>query len=743
MRARYRDGQDEGEATLLVYDHDSFGDLLVSRDIKEVFENRASTANIYIAVPFLNSAACRELLKEGSTVKRAASYFAGKTGNVYLIELHVAAERAVISIGACPLAWNEATGEVLFGQTIKLAQPLQDGWLFDLFDRNDGLVVAPPGVHFRKSSSKHSTSFLRAANVLNSSAACGILSIFTLPILGCFQPRQILVDTAPLLSLSFSLTRAARAHDVWTEDVSSRSFSSYGGLEKVGRLSSNDIILISATTSGSLGSRLIASGAQSKNVVTLYFLGPKGAERPPGVLCNLGVTPERSLGYLPVTNFSATDCALCQSDHILAPLEGDQFLLQRRQHRTLKILKKTQSSEARVVLTELHQCDALSALLRTELSNGCPISIDVERLLKSPEIRADFLRLLRRYAPQPLGLVVLANISTNEFKTLVTDAGLVRAFAAASIIEWTDIGKTAPLPTGAGALVVFGHLSSHTQARSINASLRAVVNQGNVTYLSALTVAGTPEQYQDLKMFLSYGERGLDSFTYREARRLALPGRLDIANSFERELDLLDRIASKNSFPGVQARRYFLSNRTKSRTDLFLPGRQSKPLVIQRDFVYLDTRSGVERICQADVFAVILNLLCAARSADRELAVKAKAGSELLTLTQSVYGHVLVSPETFEKYNDAILKACILRAAKSSELRYDVDEHYSSQIFEIVLAEIAAWENGSGDALPEFLLALATEKLHLTEMHRLQIRKQTLKLALSPLLTAIADAIPN
>ena len=52
LRARYREGQFEGEAGLLAYDDESFSDLLVSGDIKEVFERRACTANIFIAALF-------------------------------------------------------------------------------------------------------------------------------------------------------------------------------------------------------------------------------------------------------------------------------------------------------------------------------------------------------------------------------------------------------------------------------------------------------------------------------------------------------------------------------------------------------------------------------------------------------------------------------------------------------------------------------------------------------------------
>lgn len=738
----HRERQFEGEACLLTYDDESFGDLLVSGDIKEVFERRASTANIFIAAPFLSNIKCREALKAGTAVRRATSYLSGKSGNVYLIELHKSrdAEDFSLTVKACPLTWDAAAQETTFGEPATLDQSLREGWLFDLFDSNEGLVVAPAGVHFRKSSRKHTTTFLRAANALTSSAGCGLLALFALEQLGRIRPKRVFVDTAPLLSLAFAFMHVAKAHDAWPSDVPARSFSSYGGLKRVGRLSASDVILVSATTSGSLALDLVQQGARIGGVVTLYFLGTEGAPRPVGVLCNLTAAADKNFGYQAVVNFSANDCKLCKSQYLLAELEGDQFLLQQRQHRSLRVLKKTQSNEARTILTELYISGALQATLRSAPGHSGPVVIDVAQLLSCQSVRRDFIRLLRRFCPQPLALVVLVNMTANEFGTLVVDAEIAAIVTASKQIDWTELSAQPTLPKGAGVLVVFGCLSSQTQARSVNASLRSIVNDGNVAYLSALTLAGNPEQYQDLKMFLGYGERGVETFTYRESRRLALPGGLGLANSWESELELLDAIAAGGSFAELDDRRRTLAASTVAKAEIFMAGKNG-PLAIQRDFVYLDTTGGTSAISQADIFAVVLNLLCVARSNNRELATKASSSGDLVDLSQSVYGHVLISPETFLNYNDAVLKASVLRAAKPSELMYEVDEAYSVQVAEIIHAELSGWNAGNGDALPEMLLALATGRLRLREIERLAIREKALAAGLPALLVALAQAI--
>jgi hypothetical protein len=192
LRTRYREQQFEGEACLLVYDDESFSDIMVSGDIKAIFERRANTANIFIAAPFLSSEKCRSALESGTSVQRAASYLSGRSGNVYLVELREVNDSSGLAVMACKVIWDSKAEVAVFSQPKALSAALQEGWLFDLFDRNEGLVVAPAGVHFRKSSRKHTSTFLRAANALTSSAACGLLAIFALqqlnpPNLSCYN----------------------------------------------------------------------------------------------------------------------------------------------------------------------------------------------------------------------------------------------------------------------------------------------------------------------------------------------------------------------------------------------------------------------------------------------------------------------------------------------------------------------------------------------------------------------------
>lgn len=740
LRTRYREAQYEGEACLLCYDVDSFDDSLVGGDVKKVFEQRAGTANIFIAAPFLSNSTCREALRTGVALQRAAAYMSAKSGRVYLLEVQVDVNSRAVSVSTSMLYRDGLTEQVKFEAPQPLSSELREGWLFHLFDSNEGLVIAPLGVHFRKSSNKHIDKFLRTANTLTSSSACALLAMFALEALAPRSPKRILVDTAPLISLAYAMMRVAKVHGIWQEDVPTQSFGSYGGQSKMRRLSVNDVILISATTSGALAASLRDQQAHVDSIVTLFFLCSKGATRPPNVLCDLTVTTERGFGYQPVENYAAAGCPLCASEFILAELEGDQFLLQQRQHRLLRFVRTTQADSARLALTELCGIKATEIVLRPDATRPSSVEMNESQVILCPAIRKDLIRQLRRCLPQPLGLIVRVRITEEQLSSLITDAGISSSVADAQIIDWSDLASSPALGDGHGVLVVFGCLSSHTLARQINASLRTKLNSGNVAYVSALTLAETPEQYLDLKMFLSFGERGPDTFTYRDARRLALSVNSADVNPWAEELDLLNSL-SNPPICEIEARRQMLSTKTTARNDIFWPGLNG-PLSIKRDFVYLDTAPGAGDISQADVFAVMSNLFAADRCGSNDLTKKPQ-GVDAVPLTQSVYGHILLTPEAFMTFNDGILKASLLRAARKSDLMYEVDAGYSKRMSEIVLAELEGWLVGTGDALPEMLLALATKRLRLRDTERVAIRNRTLSARLSPYIESLARAIPS
>lgn len=143
-------------------------------------------------------------------------------------------------------------------------------------------------------------------------------------------------------------------------------------------------------------------------------------------------------------------------------------------------------------------------------------------------------------------------------------------------------------------------------------------------------------------------------------------------------------------------------------------------MTIRPDFVFLSTTANAQQVSQADVFAVVSNVLACTRAGKDNVTSPPPRGTPIWSQT-SLY-QVLLCPSNFRDFNDPVLRAALLRAADEQELNYVLDELASAEMLDLVLAELGAWASGSADALPEFLLALSTRRLRLAHVHHVRLR---------------------
>jgi hypothetical protein len=705
LRTRCRTLDREGDACLLVYDSIDLASSTISADVRDILIRRPNTPWIYVLCPFLNEGVADEILFRGFAPDRSGF----QISLVFLC--HDAGSWKVR---------NRDKSRVVFD----LDPELVHGWLFDLFDSRGGMVIAPAGVHFTKLSGQHTDRFLRASNVLLTSAAIGAVAFFCLALIGDVHIKRVFVDTAPLVGVAFAMARVAEASCIGTSHPEVESFSSYGGLGNLPPLGSSDLFLLSASTSGSLARELVKKLANEKLVVTLFMLGPTVSQTTVGkVVCNLTHTKERQFGYEPVVNAKGENCSFCRRGYLAAPLEGDQFILERRDITRMRVSAGSQPKQARDVLEMLARQRLLAVELFTQAQRTI-IRLDLkEALEKSEGIREKTLRLLRRFSPNPLDAVVLVDMDHAQFTLLRDAAGLTSQFQSASIFTYETL---ATMPTGEGTrvLVMLGVLDDHAKVRSVNAQMRVKAAHGDVTYLSVLTVVDSAQSFRELEMFLCYGERGIDTFTFRSALTLMLPNLDGVPTSWTQELELLQRMSSDledRLDPILQTRLTELQGPGVRTDGLFMRGKNGA-LAIAADFVYLKTEGDLGAITQADVYTVVSNLLATARCDNAGLVTPVGKAPGAVVRNQSVYGQVLVNPaalcpRNLKDYNDSILRAAFLRASHQQELNYAVDERCSSEVLAIFLAEVDAWSSGHGDATPEIVLALACGRVKLWTEH--------------------------
>jgi hypothetical protein len=718
LTARFKDDAFQGDACLLVYDVEVMTGAILGDDVRDQFNARPTTTRIYILAPFIPEEIVKRAMFDGSIFDRVSNYFKSLGGKIFLLSFTTVDGTPT----AVAIPFNVEVNPAKEEPSISLDVNLRNGWLFDLFDSNKGLILAPSGIHFGKGSKKHSTKFLRTSGILLSSAACAAIGYFTLSVIRVFQPRKIFVDTSPLISVAFAVQRIANVQALWPMAVPVSSFSSYGGMERLPRPSGREMVLISASTSGGLVKELIERGFVEQNIATLFFLGENtAAAKVAPAVCDLTFRPGTAYGYLAIQNYPSSSCPLCERGFFLAELEGDQFLLEKRAVKELSVKALSQPKDARSVIDAISKLQIILIPLYATSPHRAEFVLDFKGAIeKSTEMREKVVKLLRRYVPVPLHYVVLTDTQEDVFRELMTLAGLASVMATTKFVHDSQLSASAAI-RGAGVLVFFSCLKEYSRIRDINAELRVVADQGCVAYLSAITLTESPEHLAGLKSFLTYGANGRDSFTYSAAYTLMLPFTHDERSSWDLEVELLRRMKDEGVFEAEHLSRLTLLESAASRADmLFWPGRDAQ-LVINNDFVYLDTKRGKADISQADIFTAVSNLLSAARVDNRTLT--APVENHPLRWQQSVYGQTLISTANFENYNDAILRAAFVRAATNAELYYSAHESSSAQMFAMFRQGIDGWLVGAGDFLPEYLLALATRRMVLSESDAIQLQR--------------------
>ncbi len=92
-------------------------------------------------------------------------------------------------------------------------------------------------------------------------------------------------------------------------------------------------------------------------------------------------------------------------------------------------------------------------------------------------------------------------------------------------------------------------------------------------------------------------------------------------------------------------------------------------------------------------------------------------------------------------YNDSILRATFLRMAFKQELDFSVDEHISHEVLDVILTELTGWSSERGNALPEWLLSIACDRLRLHSFHTPRLLDAVREAKLPTWLVQLAERI--
>ncbi|MFC7518472.1 hypothetical protein ACFQUU_26015 [Herbaspirillum sp. GCM10030257] len=592
-----------------------------------------------------------------------------------------------------------------------------------IFKMSGCLQEAPRGSHYSKTSKSHSLAFIRASNAL-------IRSQHTLTIAYWLQSfvsqpaRRILIDTSAIASAVYAACHLAINAGYISEMPVIDSFRSYEGLsdedlEDV----KNTLFVISASTSGNLACEAFSRGVKPDRLITLYLLANHLPEQQ--ALCLLRKDEEKNPEGLPlIPGWKEGACALCDQGLAKIQIGGDLFLTSLPKTEEVSILKKHLPSSQRDIISRFAGLGVFKVHRRIG-DRTCEMVIDLGPLLDPDvpgvpavtEFQKDWDRLMRsNVAANASHLVFPAYPESDTLaNSLYSYASELLRNESFTPTQGNQLVGAVKVPNGS-AVVVAACVDDPVEMMGINRDLRNVIPGGTAAYFVPFLRARTEAEAKNVTTNLTYGDRGAGTYSLYKMYDVFLPEeRLEDPWDIELKylLKLSEWLDDENESIPLQILERRSSLRATTATGmsdaLFWPDKNGRALQIRTNFVLLPTDDGRRTLTQADIFFVISALLNNLRNLE---------GSESLRVSQ--YEKHVLSPANFIKFNDGVIQAAILRAARDGELNFVAadSEQYSAQMRDILLKLIVSEVEDAREALTEFVLAIAVGRLRLEKAHR-------------------------
>jgi hypothetical protein len=594
--------------------------------------------------------------------------------------------------------------------------------LATIFKTRNALLVAPSTHHFEKQSSRstvHGDRFIRTANALVDGAEITFIAAMCLGFVSD-RVQHFYCDTGGISVVAFAIDSLRRRfnHEVLAATVN--AFNSYGGLQRFEfREPDDSIVLVSASTTGGLEAAIYRREKRFRpeQIVTLFSLGTHGSGSHVVLDLEEDHAFRQSLGDF--TPHEHSDCPLCRRGSIAVQMTADQFIPVRSEMTSVLVVRSHAPPWLPRWLEMMAGRACLRAFYRSPNSRHAAndVFIDLERALQSEDsplaqrvhrlvvqvVPSEVRRIIHLDDPASLGL---AEQIVARHRASHPGSGAIRLSSA------SEIDKQEPLGDGA-SLVVASAVASGQALLAVSQILRNMQTNGVIAYVIALTRMATSDDVEKLERDLRMGEQPTD-YGFAVAERINLPvvGR-NADCSWNDELNVLQDWA--NPLEGelreiLEARidvlRRASDPSTRGLTDrLFWSSASGQELKLRDKFVFFPKSVVPANASQGDVYFTIACVLHHLRHGSGMNSV----------LRQTEYERRVLSPLCFDRFNDGVVQAALLRATKPPELDYSSSQDESQRMASILRSIFSSATTHKGEASREFLLSMAQERLILSQ----------------------------
>jgi hypothetical protein len=628
------------------------------------------------------------------------------------------------------LIYNSA-GEIIDAKTeLAIDKGLRDAMMsqgmLDIFKRRQGLITSSSSFHFSKPSGDHCCGFIRASNLLVAGEEVAFLAISLLDHFSS-APDRIYVDTS---SISYLVSVAALMSGRYSGRLPLiESFESYTALKKSYDFveSASSLVIISATTSGGLAAEILKkNNFTPEQVVTLFYSRLQASQH--------GIFNVACLVSESIKSSAPEDCSDCFKGSKVIKIVGDQFLPETPSHSQVVIKKVDFSPERGRFFKDF----AAKNLLKWRVTSD-PRAEAKEHFYINVE---QYLGDMPKGFSEKLHWSVKKHVSRDVEKVIALDdpgsislMEEVKKIAGESGVSWLTMSQLDEqgLKDSSSVVVIAGAITSGRKLLDASRKLRCISEQSSILYLVGFSKIPSKDALEQLRKDLELGGRTL--VVMNECRMPRVIG--STRTSWDSEYDFLRKIGDDQllqdpiELPGyLKARLEMLSQDEFDPNDLFLPSPSGEPLKLRDTFAFW---SGLDidytKSTQADVYWTIQSIL-------HDMRAKPDGGG-----LASLYHSTVISPACFDRYNDGVIQACLLRAATSSELNYSISDDFSQKMMDFLISVIEGAGGAQGEGVLEFLMAMCLGHLRINNEHVRELLEKAGSLEVSEDIKLLLDQL--
>jgi hypothetical protein len=629
--------------------------------------------------------------------------------------------------------------------------------LYNISKDRNLVIEASANTHFIKPSGKHTSKFIDVKNILESGVEISFIATAMLKLLPK-NINHIYVDTAGIYSIAYEIVKLLNKFD-GNSHIPVDSFSSYEGVDEYSfHADDHNLILISASTSNSLYRDLTSNPALTKAKIVTVVTSQDNEDHK--ALIKFKTFKKYCKNYFEdFKSHNENECPMCLKENSVAlALNKSTFVFEPPRIEYTAPLSKDSDNDLRALIHHYHEKDAFRCLfdgVDGKKEGQVPeYFIDVRNVIKEPEFQRKLKNKIIRHFP--LNTDFILHCKDKGAKELAENIQKITSKMDLDI-ECYEGRIPASVTPKKGIMVVAGSIESGKALLNISRDLRKY-NNLPLTYVIGFAKYASIGGYNKLKMDLRFTEADFGFHQVHEIEKIQLPIYAHKKHSWSTELDLLIELSAKYrndvSLSNVIEQRILQLKHAKSETvvdvlvpkssqsnfdkyipnflkknsivsklkkssakkgiqglgkELFLTSPEGKHLVLGKTFAFWNTDDNNKEFDhQATVYFTISSIFQRLRTTPNDKGIIPLGEGYVIRQLDAVL---------FDRFNEGVIHACILRAGKSRELDYRTSDAKSQIVGSLIERMLLDPESDDSTGLSEFLLALSTKKLQVKKAY--------------------------